>query len=80
MKKATIRSPFSFLSLYSQENSPRRSLGTIAFGRRLATLSGRFGACLAISITKPPAPALSLAFGKVTDKEEFDRVQKMGRL
>lgn len=45
-KKATIRSPFSFLSLYSQENSPSRSLGAIAFGRWLAALGGGFGARL----------------------------------
>lgn len=46
LKKATFWSPFLFLSFANQETSPHRSLGTIAFGRRFAALSGWFSARL----------------------------------
>lgn len=42
LKKATIWSPFLFLSFANQEISPSRSLGTIPFRRSLAALSGWF--------------------------------------
>lgn len=56
IKRAADRSPFLLLSFSSQEILPSRSLGTVPFGRKPATLSSGFGAGLTISITKPPAP------------------------